>query len=37
VALVASERLEELHARLQALGYSPRIESIDVQASDPDG
>jgi len=37
VALVASDRLEELHARLQALGYSPRIESIDVQASDPDG
>jgi hypothetical protein len=26
VALVAAERLEELHARLKALGYSPRIE-----------
>ena len=37
VALIAPDRFEELHARLQALGYSPRIESIGTQAPDPDG
>jgi Helicase conserved C-terminal domain len=31
VALVAPDRFEELRARLEALGYSPRIESIDTQ------
>ena len=36
VALVAPDRFEELHALLQALGYSPRIESIGGQSSAPD-
>jgi hypothetical protein len=35
VALVAPDSFEELHARLEALGYSPRIESFDVQTPNP--
>ena len=35
VALVEPDRFEDLHARVQALGYSPRVESISGQASAP--